>query len=125
QQPALFDPGKHTQPTSPSAEAQQRSQAHLLAAVRAGGHTADTPEDAWGKLVGVQTEIALEAENGTKATSAAKLVAQATGLLEEEQANPLGPLLEIMHLLEGGTAQAVLAEIEKILNEADAGDSED
>ncbi len=119
QQLALFDSDKHTKPTSPSAEAQQRSQAHMLAAVRAGGHTADTPEDAWGKLVGVQTEIALEAENGTKATSAAKLVAQATGLLDEEQTNPLGPLLEIMRLLEGETAQAVLAEIEKILSEAE------
>ncbi len=40
-----------------------------------------SPEEAWGRLVAVQAEIALDPENGSKATAAARLVAEATGML--------------------------------------------
>ncbi|MDH5507803.1 MAG: hypothetical protein OEZ02_11345 [Anaerolineae bacterium] len=63
--------------------AQARARQHLLQAVVQEGHPAESPADAWGKLVGVQAEIALDKEMGSKATAAAKLVAAATGMLPD------------------------------------------
>jgi hypothetical protein len=56
----------------------------LIEAVRAMGLPAASAEDAWGRLVGVQARIALDEGGGSKATAAAKLVAQATGLSDAE-----------------------------------------
>lgn len=52
----------------------------LLDAVRESGIEADHIADAWAQLVAVQTEIALDAGGGAKATAAAKFVAGAAGL---------------------------------------------
>jgi hypothetical protein len=49
----------------------------LLAAVEG----AETAEEAWARIVAVQAEIALDPEAGARATAAAKMVAQATGML--------------------------------------------
>lgn len=65
--------------------AQQAARRHMLQAVQQLGYPAQDPADAWGRLVGVQAEIAMDGQGGTKATSAAKFVAQATGLLDEEE----------------------------------------
>ena len=53
--------------------------------VRQMGLEAKDDNEAWGQLMGVQTEIALDKENGSRATAAAKLVAQASGVMEEGQ----------------------------------------
>ena len=65
-------------------DARQRAKEHLIEAVRALGLPAASAEDAWGRLVGVQARIALDEGGGSKATAAAKLVAQATGLIGGE-----------------------------------------
>jgi hypothetical protein len=49
----------------------------LLAAVDG----AETAEEAWARIVAVQAEIALDPEAGARATAAARLVAQAAGML--------------------------------------------
>jgi hypothetical protein len=61
-------------PAAPEAQAAARRE--LLTVV-----SAASPEEAWARLVAVQAEIALEPENGSKATAAARLVAEATGML--------------------------------------------
>ena len=74
------------------------------------GYQAETVEQAWGKLIEVQAELALEKEQGSKATTAARFVGQMTGLDESEQENrQTGHLvlgrelaLEILDLLEEG-----------------------
>lgn len=77
-------------------EAKERARQHLLQAAQALGLAVDSPEDAWGAVVAVQARIALDAEGGSRSTAAAKLVAQATGVLEasavEEAAEADGPL---------------------------------
>ncbi len=57
----------------------------VLEAVRHQGHEVETPEEAFGKLIGVQAEIALDKDHGSRATAATKLVAQATGMLGEDE----------------------------------------
>ena len=66
-------------------DARHRAKQHLIEAVHALGLPAESAEDAWGRLVGVQARIALDEGGGSKATAAAKLVAQATGLIDEEE----------------------------------------
>ncbi|MBT4683249.1 MAG: hypothetical protein HOB70_09450, partial [Chloroflexi bacterium] len=44
----------------------------------------------WGHLVGVQAEIAMDKDNGSKATAAAKLVAQVMGTMEGSPAQDEG-----------------------------------
>jgi hypothetical protein len=61
----------------------------VLEAVRHQGHEVETPEEAFGKLIGVQAEIALNKDHGSRATAATKLVAQATGILGESE-DPAG-----------------------------------
>lgn len=65
-------------------QSQMLAKQNLLTVVREGGYQVSSPDDAWGKLVGVQTKIALDAANGSKATTAAKFVAQATGMIMGE-----------------------------------------
>ena len=65
--------------------AQQAARQHMVETVRQLGYPAAGPADAWGKLIGVQAEIAMDGQGGTKATSALKFLAQATGLMEEEE----------------------------------------
>lgn len=66
-------------------DAQRAARHHLLQAVRELGYSASDPADAWGKLISVQVGIAMDGQGGTKATSAVKLIADATGMLEEEE----------------------------------------
>lgn len=75
--------------------AKAQAKAHLLQAVRALGLTAENAEDAWGRLVGVQARIALDQESGARATAAAKLVAQATGLIDEGEGGKPGEGVQI------------------------------
>lgn len=70
--------------THKTGDARQLAKQHLIEAVRALGLPAASAEDAWGRLVGVQARIALDEAGGSKATAAAKLVAQATGLIGED-----------------------------------------
>jgi len=60
--------------------AQNTARRHLLEAVRHEGFQAKSVEDAWGKIVRVQAEIALDPAMGSKATTAAKFLAQALGI---------------------------------------------
>jgi len=69
-------------PMRPNSSARDRARWHLHEAVRLAGLDPMTVEDAWGRLVGVQARIALDESGGTRATAAAKLVAQATGLMD-------------------------------------------
>lgn len=71
-------PGSSTK----SKDAQAAARRHLLAAVRDEKQNVDNEYEAWGYIVGAQAVIALAGE-GTKSTTAAKFVAQATGMLEE------------------------------------------
>lgn len=73
---------EHNELDTQSHSARQRARAHLIEAVRALGLPASSAEDAWGRLVGVQARIALDEGSGARATAAAKLVAQATGLID-------------------------------------------
>ncbi len=77
-------------------DSREAAREHLLHIVREGGYTASDPADAWGVLVGVQAEIALEAGKGKQAIDAFKLVAQATGLMpakpQAEETSPTARL---------------------------------
>ena len=53
----------------------------ILEAVQSTGLPAESLEEALGHLMAVQTEIALDKDNGAKATSAARLIGQVTGVL--------------------------------------------
>ena len=55
----------------------------VLQAVQDKGHQVATHQEALGKIIAVQTQIALDPENGTKATSAARFIIQATGFLDD------------------------------------------
>lgn len=68
-----------------------------------------SPEEAWGRLIAVQAEIALDPENGNKATAAARLVAEATGMLPAAAATSL--LDEIGAALNPARAARLLAAI--------------
>lgn len=46
----------------------------IVGVVRQAGYRIDTLEDAWEVILGVQADIALDKEGGTKATSAAKFL---------------------------------------------------
>lgn len=98
--------------------ARARAKAHLLQAVRALGLSAESAEDAWGRLVGVQAKIALDEESGARATAAAKLVAQATGLIEEKQNEGEGAALHIEMSEESARALLHLIEEEKSRRES-------
>ncbi|MCH7663049.1 MAG: hypothetical protein IH859_04170 [Chloroflexi bacterium] len=60
--------------------AQKIARQQLMEAVRRDGFQAESLEEAWGKIVSVQVEIALDPEMGSKATTAAKFLAQVVGL---------------------------------------------
>ncbi len=68
---------------SASARAQVRQD--LAQAVQQLGLDVSSPEEAYGKLIAVQAQIAMDKENGARATSAVRLIGQAAGLLEEEE----------------------------------------
>ncbi len=73
-----------------SDDARSASRRHLVAAVRRQRGEVDGLYDAWGHVVGALTQIALDGD-GAKATAAAKFVAQAAGMMEEEEEEPAGP----------------------------------
>ena len=76
-----------------AAAARHAAQEQLVAAVREMGYQVSSAAEAWGVLVGQQAGLALEAGKGAQAIAAAKLVAQATGVLEDEgEAAPEGGL---------------------------------
>lgn len=60
------------------------SQAMQLAA-QEHGYSVGSFGEAWGKVIQVQAEIALDKSNAAKATAAAKLLAKATGIMEEPE----------------------------------------
>ena len=60
--------------------AQKIAGQQLLEAVRRDGFQAESLEEAWGKIVSVQAEIALDPEMGSKATTAAKFLADVVGV---------------------------------------------
>lgn len=55
-----------------------------MEAVRQQGYEPTSIEDAWGKVILVQAEIALNPEMGSKATTAAKFLMQVSGYFEEK-----------------------------------------
>lgn len=88
-------------------EAQAAARSELLTVV-----SAASPEEAWGRLVAVQAEIALEPENGSKATAAARLVAEATGMLPAAGEGH-APLVALSLGLDAATAARLEAAIQK------------
>jgi hypothetical protein len=56
-------------------------------AAREHGFPVESLGEAWGKVMQVQAEIALDKNNAAKATAAAKLLAQATGIMDETEAD--------------------------------------
>ena len=54
----------------------------LIEAVRGQGYEPEDIEDAWGRVIKVQAEIALNPEMGSKATTAAKFLAHMIGFDE-------------------------------------------
>ena len=97
-----------------AAAAQRAAQQQLVAAVQEMGHRVSTAAEAWGVLVGHQAGLALEAGKGAQTIAAAKLVAQAIGVLEEDEAAPE----EGLQLKIGaGAARQVLGLIEEVLAE--------
>jgi len=71
--------------TSLSQKARAATQKHLHETVVEEGIPANDPAEAWGHLISVQTQIAMDAEKGSKATSAAKFIGKVTGLLQEDE----------------------------------------
>ncbi|MDH3943418.1 MAG: hypothetical protein OEV06_04930 [Anaerolineae bacterium] len=71
------DTGYLAGPRSKSEEELAREE--LLAAVKREGFEAGSFEDAWGRIMGVQAEIALNASMGSKATTAAKFLREVYG----------------------------------------------
>jgi hypothetical protein len=68
-----------------SKQAREATQRHLLETVIEEGIDAENTADAWGHLIRVQTRIALDSEKGSKATSAAKFIGQAAGLMVDDE----------------------------------------
>lgn len=68
--------------------AQDYARAHLINAITKMGYSAKTFEEAWGQLVAIQAEIAADPDNGSKATSAIKFVAEAIGISAKIDAAP-------------------------------------
>ncbi len=62
---------------------QQPIKEKIIQVVQEQGLDARSVEEVWGHLVGVQAEIAMDKDNGSKATAAAKLVAQVMGMMED------------------------------------------
>ena len=58
----------------------------MVKALKAQGLRVKSLDDIWGQMLGVQAEIALDKDNGSRATAAAKLIAQALGTLQAEEA---------------------------------------
>jgi hypothetical protein len=54
-------------------------------AARKHGYPVESLGEAWGKVMQVQAEIALDKDNAAKATAAAKLLAQATKIMDEHE----------------------------------------
>jgi hypothetical protein len=93
-----------------SQEAKEAAKRQLLETViQEGIHVKDVA-DAWGCLVSVQAQIAMDASNGSKATNAAKFIGMVTGLLEEDLQKPLISKV----VLGRGLAQKLLTIIDKL-----------
>lgn len=60
--------------------AQKVALRNVLDAVHREGYEAENLEDAWGKIIRVQAEIALDPAMGSKATTAAKFLSQVLGI---------------------------------------------
>lgn len=85
----LSSPG--TQPDS----AKNLALRNVLEAIHRAGYEAESLEDAWGRIVRVQAEIALNPAMGSKATTAAKFLAQALGIASPKIADSLSSPQEI------------------------------
>jgi hypothetical protein len=76
-------------PGDPTAQQTASSRDYALEAVeqavRQQGHEVRSSGEAWGKVIQVQAEIALDKNNASKSTAAAKLLAQATGIMDESE----------------------------------------
>jgi hypothetical protein len=93
-----------------SQEAKEAAKRQLLETViHEGIHVKDVA-DAWGCLVGVQAQIAMDASKGSKTTNAAKFIGMVTGLLEEDLQKPLISKA----VLGRGLAQKLLTMLEKL-----------
>ena len=86
--------------------AQKIAGQQLLEAVRRDGFQAESLEEAWGKIVSVQAEIALDPEMGSKATTAAKFLAQVIGIRNSPASASSRPPAEI-----GSQAAQLLLEL--------------
>lgn len=65
-------------------ERQKALLAELMAAVNRAGYEIRSPEEAWGVILGVQAEIALDKGGGSKATAAAKFLRETISPDEED-----------------------------------------
>jgi hypothetical protein len=54
-------------------------------AARESGYEVESMGEAWGKVMQVQAEIALDKKNAAKATAAAKMLAQATKIMDDQE----------------------------------------
>ena len=75
-------------PTSNSTNAKKTFRQFVLQTAQEKGHQVETPEEAFGKIIAVQTEIALDPNNGAKATSAAHFIVKTTGILDDSDDQP-------------------------------------
>lgn len=82
--PNTWLPEKDIFPANPAdapGRANTETEKQIMEAVRGMGREANTLEEAIGHILAVQAEIALEKDNGAKATHAARLIGQITGVL--------------------------------------------
>jgi hypothetical protein len=73
-------PAENLQKIDTNGTAQEYARHHLMVALTRMGYSIKSFEEAWGQLVAIQAEIAADPDNGSKATSAIKFVAEAIGI---------------------------------------------
>lgn len=100
--------------------ARERARKYLLETVRQRGYKAENMDDAWGAIVSVQAEIALDASMGSKATSAAKFLTQAMGIDSAKESQPEDETRNMGR--EAAQWMLALVEEEKIRRVEDAND---
>lgn len=101
------------EPVEPQ-DTKKQTEKWILEAVQKLGLPAGTFDEALGQLLAVQAEIALDKDNGAKATSAARLIGQVTGMLGRGAgADPAGEEDQPWFVLGRELARHVLALIEE------------
>ena len=82
-------PNKFCKPLAPNPAAKRIQDQHkqtflefFTQTAQKKGHPVTTPQEAFGAVIAVQTEIALDPNNGAKATSAAHFIIKTTGILD-------------------------------------------